>query len=88
MRWRGFKCLDRHLCLACHPSPDSVGAPPMRIFPCASVSFRIGFNPPHTHGGCLLPGGGRQPTLCLPGPPLGGSEGIGFPSGARKSVIY
>ena len=35
-----------------------------------------------------MPGGGRQPTLCLPGPPLGGSEGIGFPERGDGNPLY
>ena len=89
MRWRGFKCLDRHLCLARNLSPDSVGAPPMRFHVSQFPICRIGLPPAHTRlGVCLLPGSGRQPTLCLPGPPLGGSEGIGFPEQGDGNPLY
>ena len=104
MRWRGFKCLDRHLCLARHPSgarrrlstgPRASSIPRFsgraadailsRVFLVASALT------PRTHTAGGVPFArwrATAHTLCLPGPPLGGSEGIGFPERGDGNPLY
>ena len=90
MRWGGFKCLDRHLCLARPPFSFNQWAR-HRCDSFASVSCRIGFNPPHTHGwGCAFcQVAGDSPHSLSSWPPFRGVGGDRISgAGRRKSVIY
>ena len=89
MRWGGFKSLDRYLCLA-RPSHSpqfngrAADAILSRVFLVASaLTPRT-----HTRGVPFARWRATVHTLCLPGPPLGGSEGIGFPEQGDGNPLY
>ena len=103
MRWRGFKCLDRHLCLARHPSgarrrlstgPRASSIPRFSGRAADAILSRVflvasALTPrTHTAGVPFARWRATAHTLCLPGPPLGGSEGIGFPEQGDGNPLY
>ena len=93
MRWRGFKCLDRHLCLARRRCDSFI--PPFSGHAADAILSRVflvasALTPrTHTAGGVPFARmAGDSPHSVFLGPPLGGSEGIGFPEQGDGNPLY